>query len=99
MKRSGPLEDDTEDYFVKRVAECGGFVRKMKWIGHNGAADRFAAFPWNRIYLVELKRPKGGDIRKHQEMDARDLLKVGVKKEFLTTRHEVDAWLRKIGVA
>ena len=34
-------ERDIERYLVKRVREAGGEVRKVKWIGRNGAPDRF----------------------------------------------------------
>lgn len=38
-------ESDVEDYFVQRVAECGGEVRKVKWLGRNKAPDRVAMLP------------------------------------------------------
>lgn len=49
-------ERDVERYLVKRVKECGGEIRKVKWLGRRGAPDRrvmLAPFPvW-----VEVKRP------------------------------------------
>jgi len=33
-------ERDIERHLVKRVKELGGEVRKVKWIGRNGAPDR-----------------------------------------------------------
>jgi len=33
-------ESDIEAHLVKRVKELGGEVRKVKWIGRNGAPDR-----------------------------------------------------------
>jgi len=51
-----------EDYFVKRVRETGGKVRKLKWIGKNGAPDRMVWWPTigpglGRVCFVELKAP------------------------------------------
>jgi len=52
-----------ENYFVKRVRETGGKVRKLKWIGHNGAPDRMVWWPAKKeyktplIYFIELKAP------------------------------------------
>lgn len=38
-------ESDIEDYLVKRVKAMGGEVRKVQWIGRNGAPDRFVMLP------------------------------------------------------
>ena len=38
-------ESDIEDYLVKRVKELGGEVRKVKWLGRNGAPDRLVMLP------------------------------------------------------
>lgn len=38
-------ERDIEDYLVKRVKAMGGEVRKVKWIGRNGAPDRLVMLP------------------------------------------------------
>jgi hypothetical protein len=38
-------ESDIEDYLVKRVKALGGEVRKVKWIGRNGAPDRLVMLP------------------------------------------------------
>jgi hypothetical protein len=65
------LERDIEDYLVKRVKALGGEVRKVQWIGRNGAPDRLVMLPtqprrlvhtaeWSdRVTIwVELKNPK-----------------------------------------
>lgn len=61
-------ESDIEKYLVHCVKRIGGEVRKVKWIGHDGAPDRVvmirseepslvdAGFPHTLIW-VELKRP------------------------------------------
>jgi hypothetical protein len=52
-------ESDSEAYLVKRVKELGGEVRKVKWIGRNGAPDRIVMIPRygiaHRTIWVELK--------------------------------------------
>lgn len=54
-------EGKIEAYLVKRVRETGGKVRKLKWIGYNGAPDRMIWWPLkNRfpvVYFVEVKAP------------------------------------------
>ena len=64
-------ESDIEKYLVKRVKELGGEVRKVKWIGRNGAPDRVVMLPrmpynsdapvvyhYPRTIWVELKNPE-----------------------------------------
>lgn len=50
-------ESDIEDYLVKKVKEKGGEVRKVKWLGRNGAPDRVVMMEGihNRLVWVELK--------------------------------------------
>ena len=38
-------ESDIEKYLVKRVKELGGEVRKVKWVGREGAPDRLVMLP------------------------------------------------------
>ena len=38
-------ESEVEAYLVKRVKALGGEVRKVKWLGRNGAPDRLAMLP------------------------------------------------------
>lgn len=57
-------ESDIEAHLVKRVRELGGEVRKVKWIGRNGAPDRLVMLPFvwprtedSRAIWCELKSP------------------------------------------
>lgn len=63
-------ESDIEKYLVKRVKALGGEVRKVKWVGREGAPDRLVMLPappavpagqWyfgpGRTTWIELKRP------------------------------------------
>jgi hypothetical protein len=67
------LESSIEDYLVAQVKRLGGEVRKVKWIGRDGAPDRLVMLPrsWgvkpggvmfnegSPAIWVELKRPGG----------------------------------------
>lgn len=90
------LECTVEEYLCDQVEAHGGGHRKMQYIGRRGCSDQFIVFPWNRIFMVETKRPKGGKISIHQEDDAKWLLTFGVLKVYLFTKYEVDAWIRKV---
>lgn len=62
-------ESDIEQYAVNRIRELGGEVRKVKWIGRNGAPDRRVMLPW-RCCWVEFKAP-GESLEAHQEREHR----------------------------
>jgi len=67
-------ESEIEAYLVKRVKELGGEVRKVQWIGRNGAPDRLVMLPlWETIW-VELKatgeKAKPHQKREHERMRA-----------------------------
>lgn len=63
-------ERHVEAYLVKRVRELGGEVRKMRWIGRDGAPDRVMMMPGHydpadgkrevapRTIWVEVKNPE-----------------------------------------
>jgi hypothetical protein len=48
-------ESVIEDYLVDRVKARGGEVRKVKWIGRNGAPDRCVMLADRPLVWVELK--------------------------------------------
>lgn len=64
-------ESDIEDYLVRRVQANGGEIRKVKWIGRNGAPDRRVMLP-GRCVWVELKasgkKPEPHQLREHKRM-------------------------------
>lgn len=75
-------ESDIERHLVKRVKELGGEVRKVQWIGRNGAPDRLVMLPFrpksnmaaDTTVWVELKapgqKPRPNQIREHAKMRA-----------------------------
>ncbi len=76
-------ESDIEKHLVKRVKELGGEVRKVQWVGRNGAPDRLVMLPgyddWDptrgaSTIWVELKapgqKPRPNQLREHERMRA-----------------------------
>lgn len=64
-------ESEIENYLVIRVNQLGGEVRKLRWIGRNGAPDRIVMLN-GKTTFVELKapgaRPKPHQMREHDRM-------------------------------
>lgn len=56
------LEKEIEKKLRKKVEALGG--RCLKWTcpGWSGVPDRIVLLPKGRIYFVETKRPKGGQL-------------------------------------
>ena len=57
----GKAESSVEDYLGNRVKATGGSIRKLKWIGRRGAADRLVWYKFPNCAFVEVKAP-GKDI-------------------------------------
>ena len=66
-------ESKIEGYLTRRATECGALVRKLKWIGRNGAPDRVVMHK-GRAFWVELKapgkEPEPHQLREHARMRA-----------------------------
>ena len=52
------IESEVENAVCQLAKANGWLVRKMRWIGRDGAPDRFFAKN-GRIVLPEFKRPRG----------------------------------------
>ena len=52
-------EKDIEEYLRLGVKKLGGAAFKFTSPGNSGVPDRLIVMPGNRIYSVELKRPRG----------------------------------------
>lgn len=50
-------ESQIEQYLLDAVAFLGGEIRKVQWIGRNGAPDRVVMLPDGRLLWIELKAP------------------------------------------
>jgi hypothetical protein len=99
------LERDIEDYLVKRVKAMGGEVRKVQWIGRNGAPDRLVMLPLSSGFVfsnpiwVELKNPKTivtfpADARERaQHREHERMRALGQRVEVIGTLYQVEALL------
>lgn len=96
MANGNPRECTIEDYYVEQVIAHGGVTRKIIYRGRRGCADQLTGFPFNRLFLVELKRPRGGKISVHQDQDANDWFAIGARKEFLHTKASVDEFILRV---
>lgn len=82
-------ERDIERHLVQRVKALGGEVRKVKWIGRNGAPDRLVMMMPARLWFVELKRP-GGKLEAHQAREHARMMKMGQRVLVLDTIEKID---------
>lgn len=92
-------ERTVERYLVKRVKELGGEVRKVAWVGRQGAPDRVVLLPHNTIW-VELKNPvtvQSFPANAHERAQAREherMRNMGQHVVVVGTLEGVDALLR-----
>jgi hypothetical protein len=99
-------EADVENYAACCVKALGGEIRKLKWLGRNGAPDRLVLVPprggWSPkiSMLVEFKNPKTVKTfpaNAHEEAQAREherLRKAGADVRVVGTFEQVDEMLR-----
>lgn len=81
-------ESTIEQYLVEQVKAKGGEVRKVKWIGRNGAPDRIVMLP-DRTVWVELKAP-GEKCRPHQIREHERMRRMGQRVEVVDSFEGVD---------
>ena len=89
-------ESDIDKHFVEAVSAAGGVTKRIAYRGERGCADHLTGFGFNRLFLVELKRPKRYNIRVLQQKDAELWSHVGVEKVFLKSHAEINAWIAKV---
>lgn len=85
------LERDIERALVGMVKSHGGMA--MKWVcpGWAGVPDRIVLLPGGKIIFVELKRPKGGEVRKLQEWWHTKLRSLGFTVWVIKNRSDINA--------
>lgn len=81
-------ENTIEQYLVEQVKAKDGEVRKVKWIGRNGAPDRIVMLP-DRTVWVELKAP-GEKCRPHQIREHERMRRMGQRVEVVDSFEAVD---------
>lgn len=92
-------ESQIEKRLVKRVKELGGEVRKVKWIGRNGAPDRIVMLPWMEgdqsppVIWVELKAP-GKKAEPHQAREHERMRKMGQRVEVVDSFERIEEILK-----
>ena len=84
-------EDVIESHLIKKVAEAGGFTRKVTYQGRRGAPDRHCYLPGGRLLIVECKRPKGGELSKLQKVEISKLSRLGFEVHVVSTKEQIDA--------
>lgn len=88
-------ESDIEQHLVERVRSLGGEVRKVKWIGRNGAPDRLVMLP-DRTIWIELKAPGLAALFPHtpherqQHREHERMRKMGQRVVVLDSFHGID---------
>jgi len=87
-------EREIDKYFTTELKKIGAVVRKLQWVGQNGAPDKLFAL-YGKVHLVELKQEKGR-ISWGQALEHRRFKKVGVNISVLSSIEEVDIFIRKI---
>lgn len=85
------LERDIERALVGMVKSHGGMA--LKWVcpGWAGVPDRIVLLPGGKIIFVELKRPKGGEVRKLQEWWRTKLRSLGFTVWVIKNRSDINA--------
>lgn len=86
-------ESDIEEIVAAWAENNGWVVRKMKYIGRRGAADRFF-FGYGQIVMIEFKRPGDGRLSEGQVQEHRRLAKVGCPVHVFDTTDGAIAFLR-----
>jgi hypothetical protein len=61
------LEREIEAKLRREIKKLGGFCLKWTCPGFSGVPDRIILLPGGRVYFVETKRPKGGELSKLQK--------------------------------
>ncbi len=90
--RQSIRESQIEKYLVEQVKAQGGEVRKVRWIGRNGAPDRFVMLPGQQGLWIELKAP-GERCRPHQIREHVRMQNMGQRVEVIDSNEGVDVLL------
>jgi hypothetical protein len=91
------LEKEIEDYFKWVVERSGGKTWKFTSPSNRGVSDRIACMPGGRVFMVELKRPKGGRLSPLQQIFAKEMLRLGVPYFCLWSKDDVDSFIASVG--
>lgn len=90
------VEADLEARFVKVVGAYGWIIRKLQYVGRNGAPDRICFGPGGRVALVELKNGKNGRLSQAQKDEIAALALVGMKVWVIKTDADIEAFAAEV---
>jgi len=96
MPVKGVRENIVEEELVRRVRAIGGIAEKTTVIGRRGFFDRVVVLPHGIVSFVEVKKPKGGRLSKHQIMRAAAYRALQVDVAEVRTKAAVDNLLRRL---
>lgn len=90
------LEKDIERKLRTRIENMGG--RCLKWVcpGWAGVPDRIILLPGARIYFVETKRPKGGELSAMQKKWREWLTKLGFSYRVVWNETDLNFFLQHL---
>lgn len=90
--KSSELEDSVEGYLCTQASAHGGVALKLRPPKGRGFPDRTLVLPSAWTAFVEVKRPTGGVVAKHQTSWGSTLASIpGHRFYIVTNRAEVDA--------
>jgi hypothetical protein len=90
-------EIEVEDYLIEQAKAIGGEVRKLRWIGRNGAPDRVIMFEGKTIW-VELKRPGTKRANPHQIREHERMRRAGQTVVVIDSFEGVDKLIVEVSV-
>lgn len=90
------LEKEIEQKLRTKIEDRGG--RCLKWVcpGWVGVPDRIVLLPGARIYFVETKRPKGGELSAMQKKWREWLTGLGFSYRIIWNDTDLSFFLRHI---
>lgn len=71
-------ERDLEHYLVELADRSRCFLRKVRWVGRNGAPDRLLIKPEGEVLWLELKAP-GNNATAQQQLEHNRMRSYGQK--------------------
>ena len=76
---------------LEEVEAAGGKIRKVRWLGRDGAPDRRVL----GVAWIEVKRP-GGALSPRQVREIDEMRRCGERVEVISTFKEVDDFVRSV---
>lgn len=93
----GKPEGKIENYLRRRVKEEGGEIRKLRWIGRQGAPDNMFWFSEGRLAFVECKAPgEVVDWRSQQGREIRRMHDDGLDVYVVSSFEQVDDMIHRV---